>query len=305
MIGVVVVTYNRLDMLKIALDKYDQQFLLPDYIIVVNNASTDGTDNYLQKWKIEDSKYERVVINNETNVGGSGGFYIGLEKAMSYDTEWIWISDDDAFPENDALLNAQQFLEKHKESSISAICAEVLNNNRIDLCHRSNTIVRGIRVKKVLIEEKTYREEAFELNCFSYVGTIINRDKLFEVGLPLKDYFICYDDTEHSLRLSKVGKIYCVPSIKVHHNVKPETTSLNWKTYYYYRNNINMIKRHFPKYCYLYEIVRFWIASIIKWFLPKEKIKTKLFQMAVKDAITENLGKHSLYKPGWNPNEIS
>ena len=48
--GVVLVTYNRLDKLKIALECYEKQSYLPKNIIVVNNASTDGTKEYLDEW---------------------------------------------------------------------------------------------------------------------------------------------------------------------------------------------------------------------------------------------------------------
>ena len=47
--GVVLVTYNRLDKLKIALECYEKQKYLPKNIIVVNNASTDGTKEFLDK----------------------------------------------------------------------------------------------------------------------------------------------------------------------------------------------------------------------------------------------------------------
>ena len=50
-IGCVIVTFNRLEKLKKTLNIYARQSLLPLYLIVVNNASTDGTDKYLEEWK--------------------------------------------------------------------------------------------------------------------------------------------------------------------------------------------------------------------------------------------------------------
>ena len=47
-IGAVVVTYNRLDKLKKALESFEKQLYLPAYVIVADNASTDGTAQYLQ-----------------------------------------------------------------------------------------------------------------------------------------------------------------------------------------------------------------------------------------------------------------
>ena len=48
-IGAVVVTFNRLSKLKLSLEKFEEQIHIPSYIIVVDNASTDGTSEYLKK----------------------------------------------------------------------------------------------------------------------------------------------------------------------------------------------------------------------------------------------------------------
>ena len=56
-VAVVVVTYNRLEKLKIALTHYEKQVLLPKYIIVINNNSIDGTDKYLAEWKNQKTCY--------------------------------------------------------------------------------------------------------------------------------------------------------------------------------------------------------------------------------------------------------
>jgi hypothetical protein len=102
------------------------------------------------------------------------------------------VSDDDAFPENNALQIAEQYLEKYKAYSknISAICGTVINKGEIDLAHRKNMISKGFNVIEQFIPKEKYQKESFELNCFSYVGTVINKKKIEEVGLTLKDYFL-------------------------------------------------------------------------------------------------------------------
>lgn len=300
-IGVVIVTFNRLELLKKALISFENQKQLPQLMVIVDNASTDGTSEYLDVWKEKNDGFKKIIYHNKINEGGSGGFHLGMQIAMEQDVDWVWLSDDDAFPEEDALLNATEFIEKHNNEDLSAICAQVINNGKIDKAHRRNEVQKGLAVNTIPIDEEMYDKDYFQLNCFSYVGVIINKEKLKKVGLTNKEYFICYDDSEHSLRLSKVGKIYCVPSIKVHHNVTMETSSLTWKTYYYYRNRINMIKHHFPSYCYRYLALIFNIAAITKLFSKREKIKYKLFRTAVHDGCNDVLGKHDIYKPGWKP----
>ena len=61
-IGVVLVTFNRLNKLKIALESYNTQTYKPSYILVVNNNSTDGTTEYLEEWKQTNQGYNKIVI---------------------------------------------------------------------------------------------------------------------------------------------------------------------------------------------------------------------------------------------------
>ena len=102
-VGVVLVTFNRLDKLKVALDKYDKQTLVPEYILVVDNHSNDGTKEYLEQWVGEEAAYKKYVHTLSSNTGGAGGFYKGMEEAVKLDAEWIWLSDDDAYPRPDCI----------------------------------------------------------------------------------------------------------------------------------------------------------------------------------------------------------
>ena len=110
-IGAVVVTFNRLEKLKKALAAFEAQTCPPAYLIVVDNGSNDGTAEYLEVWKEENGQAaevcRRIVLPMGENTGGSGGFHAGLKYAMGTpDADWIWVSDDDAYPEPDAFANA-------------------------------------------------------------------------------------------------------------------------------------------------------------------------------------------------------
>ena len=62
-VAVVIATYNRLEKLKIALTHYEKQLLLPKYIIVVDNNSTDGTDIYLSEWKNQKTEIKKHITS--------------------------------------------------------------------------------------------------------------------------------------------------------------------------------------------------------------------------------------------------
>ena len=68
-IGVVIVTYNRLEKLKIALESYEKQKVKPKYILVVNNNSNDGTKEYLEQWKEKNNDIEKFLslVNESGN----------------------------------------------------------------------------------------------------------------------------------------------------------------------------------------------------------------------------------------------
>lgn len=296
-VGVVIVTFNRINKLKKALHCYSTQTKRPDYIVIVNNASTDGTLEFLKKWKSEEEPFSKYVLNLSSNIGGSGGFYTGLKFAQELESNWIWVADDDAFPEK----NAIEEVEKNLNPNYSAICGEVLNNGKIDLEHRKNYRQGKFRVISKRIPEEEYKNKKFEITAFSYVGTVINKEKLKKVGLPRKEYFIWYDDTEHSLRLHAVGKIVCIPSIKIHHDTGIASNELTWKRYYGIRNQADMIRRHFPKkyyrnFCYL---------SLLKGIVHNilgHHIKYEMSKVAIQDVKNNNFGLNEIYKPGWKPN---
>lgn len=303
-IGVVLVTYNRKNELEKALKCYEEQTYLPQYICVVNNASTDGTDKILEKWKKKNSKYKKIVLNLNSNTGGSGGFYTGLTESLKLDADWVWVSDDDAFPKKNAFEVAANFYEKYKEVyDFSAICGKNLNRGKIDYMHRRRIKVGPLLVKQFTVKKKEYEQEFFFLDLFTYVGTFINVEKMRQVGVTEKDYFIYYDDSEHSYRLSKIGKIVCVPKIEIIHDgpISSNKDGVNWKYYYLIRNTLDFIRRHFSKkhykfYCFYIKIKNYAITTL----LYSHKLEGyRLINKAIKDAKKSILGLDSYYKPGW------
>ncbi len=300
-IGVVIVTFNRKEMLERTLKQFSLQTRKPAYIIVVNNASTDGTEFYLNLWKEIKEDFEKIILNLKENIGGSGGFYEGLKQSLNYEAEWVWVSDDDAIPELNALEAAYDYLESRKNdlNKISAICGQVINYGNIDINHRKNYIAKGIHINEIPISESEYQKKEFELNAFSYVGTIISRVKMEQVGLPLRDYFIWWDDTEHSLRLSKVGKIICVPGIRIHHDVGNGKFEISWKTYYGFRNMTDMYRKHMPLACFVNFSIKVLVKITIFSIIRKRTIEMSLLKKGYWDALKGNFGMNNIYKPGW------
>ena len=297
-IDVVIVTFNRLNKLKNALKAFEEQYYLPNRIIIVNNNSTDGTSEYLKKWKMEkESKFEIVLINLNENIGGAGGFATGMQYALENNAEWIWVSDDDAYPEKDALKIANEYLEEHRNDNISAICGTVLKKGKdIDLGHRRYVKKGLFRLNEINTKEGDYLKDHFEIDLFTYVATIMNVEKMKEVGIANKDFFIYYDDSDHAARLGKVGKIICIPKIKANHDVDEPSnvTDYSWKTYYLFRNKLVFLKNNFGIRYSRIETILIWLRI----FKKRNKSCTKLILDSIKDFKNGKFGKQDKYVPG-------
>lgn len=301
----VVVTYNRIEKLKKTLLAYDAIKRGLDTLVVVNNKSTDGTPEYLSEWKGCKSSFNKSVLNLDENLGGSGGFFNGCQHALSLGADWILVADDDAYPNPDIIEQFETYSKDQSLGSVSAICSTVKHmDGTVDLGHRKKYVVRfGLRPVFAPMALENYKKKYFEIDLFSYVGTFLNADSLNKVGLCNPDYFIYYDDTEHSMRMRENGRIVCVPSIAFSHDdgygqVKEQSNiAMSWRDFYDIRNKINMFFRHDKKVAY------FWIASrYIMCFVkyPFCRKCQKLYLAAVRDGISGKLGKHPIYKPGFS-----
>ena len=103
----VVVTHNRIDLLRQCVAQLENQICACD-ILIVDNASTDGTAQWLE------SQPDLHCRNTGANLGGAGGFNLGMRWAVEAGYDYVWVMDDDCLPQPDALeklLEADRILE--------------------------------------------------------------------------------------------------------------------------------------------------------------------------------------------------
>lgn len=300
-IAAVVVTYNRLNKLKKALLSYENQLHKPDYVIIVDNASNDGTPEWLNEWQSQTHGFIVNIIRAGKNLGGSGGFYLGEKSAMKLPVDWIMLSDDDAYLAEDYIQGLVQYIEKHKGDNISAICGAVEQNG--SYCSNQRRLYKKIKWQLDFlynVPAEYYKEKIIYIDNASYVGIMINKKKLAQVGLVDKNFFIWWDDTEHFMRLRNAGSIICIPNCVIRHDVELSNDSLSWKSYYGARNKLISHKRHFPMIFPI--IVAYFIVKTLLCPLKGKSFKEVLLRLtAVKDALMANMGMNDVYKPGWKP----
>ncbi len=307
-LSLVIVTYNRLEKLKKSLQHYDQQSAGFTSLIVVNNASIDGTEEFLSEWVDAEVSYKKYVINLPENMGGSGGFYEGQKFALSLNPDWIYVADDDAYADKDMISEFYKFIGSQDISTISAVCAAVLNiDNTISYEHRSYVNFKW-RVKFVMTPSKKvdYCANYFSIDLLSYVGSFLKVESLKKVGIVDPRFFIYADDGEHSFRLKQCGDILCVPTMKIYHDsgqnsaVQNDEIIVSWRDYYAIRNMLNMLRRY-----NIFAAIYLTLAHIKELFTTQDNKwrRKKLVINAIVDAWLTRLGKHHLYRPGWFVNK--
>lgn len=117
----VVVTYNRVNLLQRVVKALESQTFGLYKILVVNNGSTDETKEWL------DNQTNLTVIHQD-NVGGSGGFYRGINEASKEEADWIWCMDDDVFPRENCLEKMLDVTRRH--DNLGIVCPHRLMSGK-------------------------------------------------------------------------------------------------------------------------------------------------------------------------------
>lgn len=246
---VTIVTYNRKKYLCKLLEALDMSTYPIEMIIIVDNASSDETclelvkqgiiHNYeTEKVSLSEWKNKKVVYYlSKENTGGSGGFNKAFEIALNYEWKYIWAMDDDVWPEKDCLEKLISHLSNNVRACVPSRSDSKFEDSLTVGLDLKNPFKLGSKRKKIL--HKTPDMDYVEIVAMPFEGPIIERTLVEEVGLPNKDWFILYDDTEYAHKIGKISKIYYIPAAVLHKSIIKNSNKLKnitWRQYYYMRN---------------------------------------------------------------------
>jgi GT2 family glycosyltransferase len=245
-VAVVVVTYNRADLLARMLDGLVAQTYRPEAVIVVDNASGDHTAEVLAR---EDLPLQ--VIRSEENVGGAGGFRIGMEAAYAGGWDRIWLMDDDVVPAPDCLAT---LMAVDPELSDCLMCVREDTEGRLVEKSATRFDLRNpltVRPKTASVESTYGTRDAMpplvEIHVVAFEGFLVRRRVVEAVGLPDPEFFIFYDDADFALRARRAGfRIWAVrDAVLVRQLAFDQQLALDtWKGFYMYRNLFVVHFRH-------------------------------------------------------------
>ena len=242
-VAAVVVTYDRPQELRQVVTALQRQSRPPDHIIVFDN----GGDTRAASVLAEDT--ERVeIVHSETNLGGAGGFSQGLARGLERGVDWVWLLDDDAVPEVEAL--AQLLASKPaQERNTGALCSGVREFGHWGRRHHRRFGRRTGWERPVAAA--AYCRNRVEIDAGSFVSFLVSARAAKAVGLPDADFFLAYDDTDYSLRLRRAGwRLWLIPGSVVVHLRNPasrlHSSHFGEKHYYNIRNRL-IVKRRYAE----------------------------------------------------------
>lgn len=286
----VVVTFNRKVLLSRCITNILRQSYKVSQLIVVDNNSYDSSQEFVQ------TKLGKVILSSnikfswtrlENNLGGAGGFHVGVEEFLhSSNCDYVWLMDDDGYPD---LCCLEKLLEDSDNNSY--IGPLVLSDKD------KNSLAFPIRLPSSLKTIDTIRdlkEDQKELSgvVLPFNGTLISREIVTRIGSPDPKYFIWGDEVDYTERAKKSGAYISTNCGAFYFHPKSENLgapmffnllrynhpSSSLKLYCYCRNNfINKRKYSGPLSAFLFSAKTLWYYSITYPSLSDLKVALKAF----------------------------
>ena len=304
-IAAITVTYNRTATLKRCLEALLHQTRPVDWILVVDNHSREDEQPVLWQLAAQDARIR--IVNLPDNRGGAGGFEAGMRRARElYNPDWYWVMDDDAYPRQDCLeqlLTARQAVGGENIGFLAPIIWG-LDLKEYQLYHHK--YIRGMTYKNIPLVSRLYElPETAEEDANGFVGPLISKRAVEQVGIADGSLVIYGDDTEYTYRVTRRLKGCVVKSAVIDHQDPPLSGNyLNprawWKEYYSNRNQYFMVRKYAGNIltrvlgygALTLPIIKLMGAALVK---PKyrgcRRLRTALLFKAVRDGIADRRGK--------------
>ncbi len=308
-VHILIVTFNRKEYLLKLLKSIQCQSYPIASVLIFDNNSNDGTaealrkNNYIEIIEEEKlmskniSKMQIYYYKNSENSGGSGGFYRGLKLSLDIDCDYIWAMDDDVLPEKDCLEKLVKSME-NRRICIPNRSDDNYNDWATISLNMNNPFKYNISKRKTKVNPQEIKEPIIDVVDMSFEGPIIEKSLIKEVGLPKKDFFIIFDDSEFAYRINQKTKIGFVKDAILHKQIIPSKDRLmGWKDYYGYRNQY-WFDREYGENIFVKKLRPIFnhYELMIKAILKRKFSNIKILKAAYYDGTHNILGK--TVKPG-------
>ncbi|TPG28323.1 galactofuranosyltransferase GlfT1 [Mycolicibacterium hodleri] len=238
----VVVTHRRVAELALSLKAVTGQTRVPDHVIVIDNDDDD-----LVRDLVASQPVPSTYVGSHRNLGGAGGFALGMLTALSMGADWVWLADDDGRPaDSDVLSTLLDCAARHSLAEVSPMVCDLADPTRLAFPLR-----RGLAWRRRVSELRTDGSGDLLAGIASlFNGALFRASTLEAVGVPDLRLFIRGDEYDVHRRLVRSGLPFgtCLDAVYLHpqgsdefkpilggrmHTQYPEDAT---KRYFTYRN---------------------------------------------------------------------
>ena len=312
----VLVTYNRKDLLLECLDGLFRQTRPIDGLVLIDNASTDGTAEilYAQKilpelppadtqtqWEVRrqslrETGMDFVYLRLPKNEGGSGGFHEGVKKALEFDCDWLWMMDDDVEPDDGCLQGQLAF------SDISK-CIHPRKYFQDGLPHEWEGYISPVTGRRIFQPDISFRKgfSFCTINTGCFEGMLIHRSVVEKIGLPDKRFFLGGDDSVYGFLAHFHTPVLYLrdPRIDKKKIYQVENNPISDRSIYYGMRNAFLMQRYLNEKIDQYRSVRafFILVKFMDYALnilqnrPKKLQGYRVLIRSFRDGMTGRFGK--------------
>ncbi|HNA49295.1 MAG TPA: glycosyltransferase family 2 protein, partial [Mycobacterium sp.] len=197
MVCAVVVTHRRPDELAKSLDVLSTQSRMVDHLIVVDNDFDERVRDLVAGQPVP-----TTYLGSRRNLGGAGGFALGMLHALALGADWVWLADDDGRPQNASVLETLlSCAERHGLAEVSPMVCDIDHPDRLAFPLR-----RGL-VWRRHVEELRSEGDGDLLPAIAslFNGALFRAETIAVVGVPDIRLFVRGDEVEVHRRLVRSG----------------------------------------------------------------------------------------------------
>ncbi len=245
-LAIVICNFNKADYLKQCLESVFLSSGLPDHqVIVVDNASTDHSVAMVRQ-----SYPQVLLLENEQNEGGSGGFARGMEYARDHEFSHIALLDNDIRLEKETLVSLFDYLER--QPSVGVVGSKILSMDNPELLQELGSYIDWEHFS-VRVEYKGApdNESLPAVTVCDYVPAcclMTRLEVLQKAGSFDRRHFIYWDDMDWCWRVKQAGyEIHAISQARVYHKMGAQNLATTFASYYFERNRVLFFLKHLPE----------------------------------------------------------
>lgn len=199
-VAAVIVTHNRVELLRASLETVAKQTAPVRWVIVVDNGCDDKVKNLVDTVTGD----RGVYLASKSNLGGAGGFAYGFLTALALGADAVWCADDDGRPEDENVLaTLQECAQRHGLDEVSPVVCNLSEPEKLAFPLRRG--VEWRRLRSELIDPENPTDDLLPGIASLFNGALISATAMEVIGVPDLRLFIRGDEVEYHRRLVRSG----------------------------------------------------------------------------------------------------